>query len=111
MQTNKRIEEEKSYWDELSPNYDQLIEKRWNVYASSLLDKISQDVNGDIVLEVAAGTGLVALKVAERVSKVYGIDISESMIEEAKKKAKEMGIKNVEYGGQVLQYNKKSRIY
>jgi len=97
MQTNKRIEEEKKYWDKLAPDYDQFIEKTWKVYASLLLDKISQDVKGDIVLDVAAGTGLVALKVAERASKVYGMDISEPMIEEAKKKAKEMGIKNVEF--------------
>jgi ubiquinone/menaquinone biosynthesis C-methylase UbiE len=97
MQTNKRIKEEKKYWDKLAPDYDQFIEKTWKVYASLLIDKISQDVKGDIVLDVAAGTGLVALKVAERASKVYGIDISEPMIEEAKKKAKEMGIKNVEF--------------
>jgi len=97
MQSNKRIEEEKKYWDKLAPDYDQFIEKTWKVYASLLLDKISKDVKGDIVLDVATGTGLVALKVAERTSKVYGIDISEPMIEEAKKKAKEMGIKNIEF--------------
>lgn len=72
------------------------MEKTWKVYVSLLLDKISQ-IKGDIVLDVAIGTGLVTLKVAERASKVYGIDISRPMIEEAKKKMKQMGIKNVEF--------------
>jgi len=54
QQDVKRIEQEKKYWDKLSPGYDQMIEKRWRIYQSSLLDKISNDVNeGDTVLEVA----------------------------------------------------------
>jgi len=98
MQDNIRVEKERKFWDNLSPEYDQFIEKNWKIYRSSLLDKISSDVTvGDTVLEVACGTGLVALKVAERVSEVYGIDISSPMIEEAKKKVEEKGIANVEF--------------
>jgi ubiquinone/menaquinone biosynthesis C-methylase UbiE len=98
MQDVKRIEKEKKYWDKLSPRYDQFMEKYWRIYRSLLLDKISNDVDeGDIVLEVACGTGLVALKLAERVSKVSGIDISAPMIDEAKKKLMEKGSDNVEF--------------
>jgi len=43
------------------------------------------------------GTGLVALKVAERASEVSGIDISAPMIDEAKKKMREKGPNNVEF--------------
>ena len=96
MQDDKRIKKEKRFWDKIAPEYEPFIEKHWKVYPS-LLDKIYNDVDGDTVLEVACGTGLVALKVAKRVSKVYGIDISEPMIDEAKKKAKETGIQNVEF--------------
>ena len=49
------------------------------------------------MLDVATGPGLDALKIAERASKVYAIDISEPMIEEAKKKAEEKEIKNIEF--------------
>jgi len=98
MQDVKRIEKEKKYWDKLSPGYDRFMEKYWKIYWSSLLDKIFNDVDaGDTVLEVACGTGLVALKVAERVSKVSGIDISAPMIDEAKKKMREKGVDNVEF--------------
>ena len=95
---NKRIKKEKKYWDRLgSEGYDQLTEKQWKIY-SSLMDKISQDVEmNNTILEVACGPGLVALKVAERAAKIYAVDISEPMIEEAKKKAEEKEIKNVEF--------------
>ncbi len=85
MQDNTRIEKERKYWDKLTPRYEPFIEKYWKIYPS-LLDKISEDVNsGDFVLDAATGSGLVALKVAERVAQVYAVDISQPMIEEAKK--------------------------
>lgn len=49
---------------------------------------------------IACGTGLVsfeAAKKAKKAKKVYGVDIAPSMIEEAKKKTREMEIKNVEF--------------
>ena len=98
MQDNERIKKERKFWDKLAPKYDQFIEDKWKIYTASLLNKISEDVNaGDTVLEVACGTGLIALKVADKVSKVYGIDISAPMIEEAKKKMQEKEIKNIEF--------------
>jgi len=94
----KRIEKEKKYWDRLgSAGYDQLQEKQWKIYPS-LLDKIAGDVDaGNVVLVVATGPGLDALKIAERASKVYAVDISEPMIEKAKKNAEEKEIKNIEF--------------
>ena len=97
MQENKRVEKEKKYWDKLTPRYEPFIEEYWKIYPS-LLDKISEDVNsGDIVLDVATGSGLVALKVAEQAAQVYAVDISQPMIEEAEKKMMEKKIKNVEF--------------
>jgi len=94
----KRIEKEKKYWDRLgSAGYDQLTEKQWKIYPS-LLDKIAGDVDaGNVVLVVATGPGLDALKIAGRASKVYAVDISEPMIAEAKKNAAEKEIKNIEF--------------
>jgi ubiquinone/menaquinone biosynthesis C-methylase UbiE len=98
MQDVKRIEKEKKYWDKLGPGYDRFMKKYWKIYWSSLLDKIYSDVNtGNNVLEVACGTGFVALKIADRASKVIGIDISAPMIDEAKKKMRENSFENVEF--------------
>ncbi len=101
MQNNKRIEKEKKFWDTLSPEYDRFIQKWWKIYASTLLDKVSDDVSkGSIVLEVACGTGLVALKIAEKTSRVYGVDISQPMINEAKLKVEKKEINNVEFSAE-----------
>lgn len=98
MQDNIRIEKERKFWDKLSPKYDEFVEKYWKIYKSSLLDKIADDISaGSTVLEVACGPGLVALKVAKKAKKVYGVDIAPLTIEEAKKKTRKMGIKNVEF--------------
>ena len=97
MQDLIRIEKERKYWDKYAPRYDRGIEKYWEFY-SALVDKISQDVEvGNTVLEVAAGTGVISLKVAERAVRVYAVDISPLMVDEAKKKLEEKGIGNVEF--------------
>jgi len=97
MQNNIRVEKERKYWDKYAPKYDRGIEKYWGFYAA-LVDKISQDVEvGNTVLEVAAGTGAISLKVAERAARVYAVDISPLMVDEAKKKMEEKGIGNVEF--------------
>lgn len=94
----ERIEEEKVFWDGLSSRYDQFIERKWKIYASSLLDKIDGDVpKGSKIIDVATGTGLVALRIAGRAEQVYAVDISPGMIEEARKKARKMEIENVEF--------------
>ena len=97
MQDNIRVEKERKYWDKYAPKYDRGIEKYWGFY-SSLVDKISQDAGvGNTVLEVAAGTGAISLKVAEQAARVYGVDISPLMVDEAKKKLEEKGIGNVNF--------------
>jgi len=97
MQDNIRVGKERKYWDKYAPRYDRGIEKYWKFYPV-LVDKISQDVEiGNTVLEVATGTGLISLKVAERAVRVYAVDISPLMIEEVKKKTEEKGIENVEF--------------
>jgi len=98
MQDNIRTEKERKFWSKNASGYDRsIIEKHWKIYPS-LLDKISSDLGtGGTVLEVATGTGLVALKIASTADQVYAIDISPQMIDVAKKKAEETGIDNVAF--------------
>ena len=98
MQDNIRTRKEQKFWSKNASKYDQsIIEKYWKIYPS-LLDKISSDYGtGGTVLEVATGTGLVALKIASTADQVHAIDISPQMIDVAKKKAEETGIDNVAF--------------
>jgi ubiquinone/menaquinone biosynthesis C-methylase UbiE len=98
MQDSIRTRKEQKFWSKNASKYDQsIIEKYWKIYPS-LLDKISSDLGtGGTVLEVATGTGLVALKIASTADQVHAIDISPQMIDVAKKKAEETGIDNVAF--------------
>ncbi len=55
--------------------------------------------SGPIILDIATGTGLVAIKAAQLVGSsgwVVGVDISTGMIDQAKQKAKAVGLSNIE---------------
>lgn len=52
----------------------------------------------DVVLDLGTGTGLIALGLAGDAGHVVGRDISDGMIEQARSKAADSGIENVEFG-------------
>lgn len=51
----------------------------------------------DHVLDVACGPGLVACEFARHAAQVSGIDLTEAMIEQARKRQGEMGLENLEW--------------
>ncbi len=50
----------------------------------------------DVVVDVGCGTGLLALRLAERVERVWAIDISASMVDYLRTKAASAGIENID---------------
>lgn len=53
------------------------------------------DAQGGTVLDVACGTGMYTRSIAKRAAKVYGIDISQGMLEQARKLAEKEGLNNI----------------
>ncbi|MDR2039945.1 MAG: bifunctional demethylmenaquinone methyltransferase/2-methoxy-6-polyprenyl-1,4-benzoquinol methylase UbiE [Bacteroidales bacterium] len=82
-------EDVRDLFDDIAPNYDKLnhllsfnIDKTWRKKAIKQLDKHTKKV-----LDVACGTGDLAIAAVKRgISEVYGIDISEKMLEIGKEK-------------------------
>jgi phosphatidylethanolamine/phosphatidyl-N-methylethanolamine N-methyltransferase len=94
---NIRQIRERSFWDRFARFYDVFMKNTKGLYGL-VLTMIRQELGEEfLVLDLAAGTGILALELAPRVQKVYGIDISSRMIALAEAKAQSRGIGNVEF--------------
>ncbi len=90
-----RIEEEKRFWARFASRYDGFMDRQVTSYGTLIKKILGEIEEGWLVLEVAAGTGTIALRMAGKARKVYAIDITPEMIARADEKAKSQGIKNV----------------
>ncbi len=79
----------------LARHYDLLMRgvpyRMWVRYITELLGRLDADFRFRRVLELACGTGTVALEFAQHGCDVVGVDISEDMVQVAREKAAKMG--------------------
>jgi ubiquinone/menaquinone biosynthesis C-methylase UbiE len=93
----KRIESEVYSFTALS--YEKFGSRTFEAYAQPLL-KAAEPKPGQHILDIACGTGipsLMASPLVEPNGTVTGIDLAPGMIELAKKKAEERGLKNITF--------------
>lgn len=80
----------------IARHYDLLMQsvpyRMWVRYITDLLHRLDADFRFCRVLELACGTGTVALEFAQRGCYVVGVDISDSMVQVAREKAAQMGL-------------------
>lgn len=69
----------------------------YNACASLVIDHANPR-SDDVILDLGTGTGLIALALAGDAGHVVGRDISDGMIEQARSKAANSGVENVEFG-------------
>jgi ubiquinone/menaquinone biosynthesis C-methylase UbiE len=85
------------FYSSRSHNYD---ESDWHYQIACRLVQYAQINSGQSVLDIATGTGMVALEAAKMLNpegRVIGVDISEGMLDQAQHKAKALNLKNVEF--------------
>lgn len=83
------------------------IEKRYNGLAEEACClscgnavNLYEPAEGNVCIDLGSGKGLDVLKMAEQVGptgKVYGVDVSEEMLEKARKTAAKLGVSHVEF--------------
>ena len=76
----------RSFWNRVSGLYDSVIKKDQKAYGEMIhliRERVTQNMD---VLELATGTGLISLAIADQVHRIEATDFSPNMIAEAKKK-------------------------
>ena len=77
----------RNFWNRISSLYDSVIKKDQKAYGE-MIRLIRARVTPDMeVLELATGTGLISLAIADRVRRIEATDFSPNMIAEAEKKS------------------------
>jgi ubiquinone/menaquinone biosynthesis C-methylase UbiE len=74
----------------------------WNAWSEGSLQwllELAECGAGDRLLDVATGTGFTAMAFAPRVGEVIGADVSEGMLREAQRQAREAGCRNLRFIG------------
>lgn len=83
------------FWDFLAGNYDRTPD---DPSQREDLDAIRRYLKpGDVVLELACGTGTLAIELASRVREIHAIDISSRMLAIASGKAAERKLENIRF--------------
>lgn len=80
--------------------YDEEMISKFGEYYFKVIRKIVEFVHPksqDVVVDLGAGTGAVSFALAPRVKKVIAVDISEKMLEEARRKAEDANIGNIDF--------------
>lgn len=95
-----RTEKEKRFWDKFARKYDPFMKHLKPTY-----DLLIQRIGGYLdktkaVLEVATGTGAIALEIAPFVNTVHGCDLSPEMIKVANHKLAQQQIPNLAFSVQ-----------
>lgn len=95
--TKKKIEEIKRYRKEWYDNRASAYDKLWWESEGSQEEimgfkKLVKIKGGEVVLDIATGTGIFLIEMAKDGAVCYGIDASPKMLEQLKRKIKEQGL-------------------
>ena len=92
------IEEHAERFSEAAGSYDDEQDSPEYLACADLVVEHAAPGPDDVVLDIGTDTGAIALALAPSAGRVVGRDISAGMLEEARSKAADAGIENVEFG-------------
>ncbi|MFO8115179.1 MAG: class I SAM-dependent methyltransferase [Halorubrum sp.] len=92
----KSVEEHAARFSEKAATYDDSKSDEYHACAGLVVDYADPNPD-DVVLDLGAGTGAIALALAPDAERVLARDISEGMMDEGRRKAAERGLDNVEF--------------
>ncbi|WP_435552569.1 class I SAM-dependent methyltransferase [Natrinema sp. CGMCC1.2065] len=93
----RTLEEHAARFDEKAGEYDDSKSEEYHACANLVVEHAAPAAD-EVVLDLATGTGAIALAIAPDADRVVGRDISDGMLEQAREKAADAGLENVEFG-------------
>lgn len=98
-QIENRTALERKFWNSKAQNYDKVVNKFFpKIYETILVNLIQEVGQSEKVLEVATGTGILSIKLGDRVSHITAIDIAPEMLNVAKEKSARLQKNNIDFG-------------
>lgn len=95
----KSPEEHAARFDEKAGEYDDGAPDEYVACVELVVEHARDGLDGDdVVLDLGAGTGAIALRLADQAGEVVGRDVSEGMLDQARRKVDERGIENASFG-------------
>ena len=87
----------KNTFDNVAENYDS--NQQFIISAKGMVERISVDGEDIHILDLSSGTGNIAIELAKKFpqAKIFGVDISNEMLNIAREKTKEQGVTNITY--------------
>lgn len=92
----KTAEEHAARFDEKATEYDDANSPEYRACADLVIEHAASELD-EVVLDLGTGTGAIALALASDARRVVGRDISDGMLDQARGKADEQGLSNIEF--------------
>ena len=93
-----RVDKEKKFWNAKAKKYDGVVNKFFpEIYEFVLTHLIHDTGKSEHLLEIATGTGIIAIKLSGHVSQITAIDIAPEMLRVAKEKCAKKQINNIDF--------------
>ena len=96
--SGNKSESAKKFWNSKARSYDTITGKFFSKSYEAIIENITMDVDASAsLLEVATGTGILSIKLSDRVSHVTAIDFAPEMLQVAREKSARLQIKNIDF--------------
>lgn len=93
-----RVESERKFWNLRAKDYDAVVKRFFPKIYEIVIENLIQDTSqSKTLLEVATGTGILAIKLSNYISDITAIDLSPEMLRLAEEKATRDQVKNIDF--------------
>lgn len=97
-QSGNRVTSERKFWNSKAKGYDKVVNKFFlKIYEAIFVNLLQDTAQSESLLEVATGTGILAIKLSDQVTHITAVDIALEMLNVAKEKSAGKQIKNIDF--------------